>query len=290
MLDAKRLFSLNQQLYAVRERALSQMIGERLLAREARDAGQTVEDFVTSLPVEPIDEREVELVVGSALQRNPAIDPEKLRHLVRDHLRDQRREEARRKHIERLKLEHKKAGTPIVLNLHPPRVHVPIAESDPTRGKGPVEVVEFSDFECPYCQKAQPMVKDLMARYEGKVRLIWKDFPLPNHQHAVAAAIAARCAGEQGRFWEYHDVLFDNQHALSAVDLRRHARVAGLDVATFDSCIASGRYREALAAIVAEADEHLIEVTPTFLVNGRVIQGAASLHEVAAIVEEELGN
>jgi protein-disulfide isomerase len=289
-LDAKRLFSLNQQLYNVRERALTNLIGERLLAQAARNAGVTVEDYVAALPADPVSEREVELTVAGALKRNPAIDRDKLRELAREHLRDQKRQDARRRHIEELKLEHKKAGRPIVMNLQPPRVKVPISPGDPTKGNGAIELIEFSDFECPFCQKAQSMIRELLVKYDGKVKLVWKDFPLPNHQFAVPAALAARCAQDQGKFWEYHDVLFANQQALTNADLRRHAATVGLDLGAFDGCVGSGRHRDSLAAVLDGADTHLVEATPTFLVNGRVVQGAVPLYELAAVIDEELGN
>ena len=289
-LDGRRLFSLNQQLHSVRERALNSLIGERLLARAAKDAGMTVEEYVEALPAEPVDDKDIELMLTSALQRNAAIDVDKLRELIRDHLREQKRQDARRTHIEQLKLDHKKAGKPIVMKLQPPRLKVEVTADDPKKGNGPIEIIEFSDFECPYCQKAQPMIRELLAKYDGKVRLVWKDFPLPNHQHAVAAAIAARCAGEQGRFWEYHDVLFENQGALLPADLRRHARTAGVDVAKFDACLQTGKHREAIGQVLDSTSEHLVEVTPTFLINGRVVQGAVPLYDMVAIVEQELGN
>ena len=172
-LDGKRLFSLNQQLHAVREQALNGLIGERLLAREAKNAGMTIEDYVEALPVERVDEKEVELMLAGAMQRNNAIHPDKLRELIREHLRDQKRQAARRRQIEQLKLEHKRAGKPIVMNLEPPRVKVPVTDTDPSKGAGPVEIIEFSDFQCPYCQKAQPMIRELLAKYrgEGKARV-----------------------------------------------------------------------------------------------------------------------
>jgi protein-disulfide isomerase len=289
-LDAKRLFSLNQQLYGVRERALTNLIGERLLALAANNAGMTIEDYVAALPAEPVNERDVESLVAGALKRNPAIDLDKLRELAREHLRDQKRQDARRRHIEELKLEHKKAGRPIVTNLQPPRVKVPVTANDPTRGSGSIEVIEYSDFECPFCQKAQPMIREMLAKYDGKVKLVWKDFPLPNHQHAVSAAVAARCAQEQDRFWEYHDVLFANQQALTHGDLRLHASKVGLDLVAFDECLYAGRHQDALATLLESAESHLVEATPTFLVNGRMVQGAVPLYELAAIIEEELGN
>ena len=167
---------------------------------------------------------------------------------------------------------------------------VPVTANDPTRGNGSIEVVEFSDFECPFCQKAQPMIREMLAKYEGKVKLVWKDFPLPNHQYAVSAAIAARCAQDQGRFWEYHDMLFANQQALASGDLRRHAKTVGLDLVAFDECLSTGKHRDTLAAVLDGTESHLVEATPTFLVNGRVVQGAVPLYELAAIIDEELGH
>ena len=176
------------------------------------------------------------------------------------------------------------------MNLQPPRVNIPVAATDPTKGNGPIEILEFSDFECPYCQKAQSMIREMLAKYEGSVRLVWKDFPLPNHEYAIPAAAAARCAQEQGKFWEYHDVLFAHQQALSSTDLRRHAQTVGLDVSIFDRCLSAGKHQDALAAVLDGTESHLIEATPTFLVNGRVVQGAVPLHELGAIIEQELGN
>jgi protein-disulfide isomerase len=250
----------------------------------------TVDDYVAALPADPVNERDVEATVAGALKRNPAIDPGKLRELVGEHLRDQKRQDARRRHIEELKLEHKKAGRPIVMNLQPPRVKVPITASDPIRGSGSIEVVEFSDFECPFCQKAQPMIQEMLAKYDGKVRLVWKDFPLPSHPYAVSAAVAARCAQDQDKFWEYHDTLFANQQALAPRDLRRHAESVGLDLGAFDECLSTGKHEETLAAVQDGFESHLVEVTPTFLVNGRMVQGAVPLYELAAIIDEELGN
>ena len=216
--------------------------------------------------------------------------PDKLRELIREHLRDQKRQAARRRQIEQLKLEHKRAGKPIVMNLEPPRVKVPVTDTDPSKGAGPVEIIEFSDFQCPYCQKAQPMIREMLAKYEGKVRLVWKDFPLPNHQHAIPAAIAARCAGDQGRFWEYHDVLFDNQQALTA---RRPAKTRGNGrsrIVEIRRVYRKRKVQEVVADATAGNSEHLVEVTPTFLVNGRVVQGAVPLYEIAAVVDQELDN
>ena len=285
--DRKKVFQLNQQLFELRERALNMMLGERLLAREAADAGITVDELVATFRVEAIDEREVDAMVEDARRRGAPIAAEQLRPMIRDYLRDQKRSAARERRIRQLKEEHAKAGKPIAMNLQPPRVKVPVRTGDPTKGQGPVEILQFSDFECPYCQRAQPNIHELMVRYDGKIRMVWKDFPLPGHEHAIAAAVAARCAHEQGKFWQYHDVLFANQHALSAAELRRHGATVGLELETFDACVATGRHQEAIRAEL-QADDHPIAVTPTLLINGRMVTGAVGVEQLAAIVEQEL--
>jgi protein-disulfide isomerase len=285
--DAKKLFQLNQQLFELRERALNMMLGERLLAREAADAGITVDELVARLRVEPIDEREVDAMVEDARRRGAAIGADELRPMIRDYLRDQKRSAARERRIRQLKEEHARAGRPIVWNLQPPRVKVPVSAGDPTKGNGSIEMLQFSDFECPFCQRAQPAIREVLTRYEGKIKMVWKDFPLPIHTHAVGAAVAARCAHEQGKFWQYHDVLFANQQALSAAELRRHAGTVGLDLEQFDACIATGRHQDAIRAEL-EPDDHPIQVTPTLLINGRMVTGAVGVEQLAAIVEQEL--
>ena len=285
--DPKKLFQLNQQLFELRERALNMMLGERLLAREAAEAGVTVDELVARLRVEPVDEREVDAMVEDARRRGAPIGADELRPMIRDHLRDQKRTAARERRIRQLKEEHAKAGRPIVWNLQPPRVKVPVSASDPTKGNGRVEMLQFSDFECPFCQRAQPAIRELLTRYEGKIKMVWKDFPLPMHAHAIGAAVAARCAHEQGKFWQFHDVLFANQQALTAAELRRHAATVGLDLGRFDACIATGRHEEALRAEL-EPGDHPIAVTPTLLINGRMVTGAVGVEQLAAIVEQEL--
>src|SRR5687768_1119858 len=286
--DPKKVFQLNQQLFELRERALNMMLGERRLAREAADAGITVDELVARLRVDPIDEREVDVMVEDARRRGAPIGSEQLRPMIRDYLRDQKRGAARERRIRQLKEEHAQAGKPIVSHLQPPRVKVPVSAGDPTTGNGPVEILQFSDFECPFCQRAQPAIREVLARYEGQIKMVWKDFPLPIHVHAVAAAAAARCAHEQGKFWQYHDVLFANQQALSAAELRRHAATVGVDLPQFEACVATGKHQEAIRAEL-EVDDYPIEVTPTLLINGRMVTGAVGVEQLAAIVEQELG-
>ena len=121
-------------------------------------------------------------------------------------------------------LESLKAKTPVRINLDPPRQRIANSDS-PARGpaNAPIEMIEFSDFQCPFCLRADPTVRQVMATYGDRIRLVYRHYPLPNHPNARPAAEASACAGEQGKFWAYHDRLFTNQSKLENTDLKEHA-------------------------------------------------------------------
>jgi protein-disulfide isomerase len=148
--------------------------------------------------------------------------------------------------------------------------------------------VEFSDFQCPYCARANGVLKQVEQRYAGKVRVVFRHFPLPSHKEAAKAAEAAGCAGAQGRFWEMHDKLFANQRAQAASDLKRYAAEIGLDGGPFDRCLDSGSYAKVVEEDVAEGRRHGVTGTPTFFVNGRLLSGAAPFEVLALAIDEEL--
>jgi protein-disulfide isomerase len=176
----------------------------------------------------------------------------------------------------------------IALRIGPPRVHIAMKDT-PVRGaaNAPLMLVEFSDYECPYCQQVKPVLDKLMAEYKDKLSLAFKDFPLPMHPRAPKAAEAAHCAGDQGKYWEYYDLLFDNKQ-LDVPQLKTQARALKLDGKAFDQCLDSG----AKAAIVKthsdEAQAMGVQGTPHFYINGRAIGGNRSYEDFRQIVEEEL--
>jgi len=287
--DPKKLFQLNQQLFEFREGMLGLMLGERLLKLEAQKARMTVDEFLDRhLEVDAVTEREVEEVLSR--QPSAAMDATVVRPLIRQYLQDRKREEARTRYINQLVAKAKKAPRPLVIHLKPPRQPVTVLDSDPSRGYGPVDLVEFSDFQCPFCQKVQPVLKEVMARFDGKVRHVWKDYPLPIHPSAVPAAAAARCAQEQGQFWPYHDRLFAHQEALSTDDLKTHARTLAMDTDAFDTCVDSDRYHAQIANGVKAATDYAVPATPTVFINGRMVMGVASVDLYARIISEELGD
>lgn len=145
-----------------------------------------------------------------------------------------------------------------------------------TRGSdaAPVTILEFSDFQCPFCKRAQDTLEQVMREFPGRVRIVFKDFPLDFHPGARPAALAARCAGAGGRFWEYHDLLFVAQPDFEREDLLRYAERIGLERASFAECLDSARFRDAVEQDMTEGRALGITGTPTFFVNGRRLVGA----------------
>jgi len=174
----------------------------------------------------------------------------------------------------------------------PPTADVGELVDDDDAVRGPedakITIVEFSDFECPFCGRAIPVVEQVMEEYEGDVKLIFKDFPLSFHQNAQKAAEAAECAGEQDQYYEYHDVLFDNQTALSISDLKQYAADLGLDTEAFNSCLDNGDMAAEVQADFAAGQAVGVSGTPTFFINGQKIVGAQPFSAFKQIIDAEL--
>ena len=164
------------------------------------------------------------------------------------------------------------------------------AGSAPSRGnpKAPVTIVEFSDFQCPYCVRARPAVARVREVYGDKVRFAFRHFPLDFHQQAEKAGEAAACAGEQGKFWEMHDLLWANSAKLQVPDLKAHAATLGLDAAAFGPCLDSGRYAHLVEGDLAAGQGYGVSGTPAFFVNGRPLVGARPFEAFAQVIDDEL--
>ena len=174
--------------------------------------------------------------------------------------------------------------------LRPTRLDV---RPDPDRIKGspkaPVMIVEFSEFQCPYCQSVQPTLAGLLAKYKDQVSISFRDFPLRQiHAQAQQAAEAARCAGEQGKFWEYHDLLFASAGKLDPASMLQHAKSVSLNESAFKACLDGGKFRAAIDQDMQEARKLGVTGTPVFFINGIFISGAKSASAFEKIIESEL--
>jgi protein-disulfide isomerase len=175
-----------------------------------------------------------------------------------------------------------------------PTVAVVSVSADDDPGLGPTDagvlIVEFSDFQCFYCARfATETLGQILNTYGDSVRLVYRDFPLTSiHAQAQKAAEAAQCAHEGGKYWEYHDLLFENQQALDIVNLKAYAEEVGLDTEAFDDCLDSGRFASEVAKDLTDGQVYGVTATPTFFINGRLVRGAQPFSVFQALIEEEL--
>jgi len=166
------------------------------------------------------------------------------------------------------------------------------ADDSPARGPAGalVTIIEFSDFQCPfsklYFDNTLPLI---LSNYGNSVRYVYRYFPLtPIHPEAEKAAEAAECAREQGRFWEYHDMLFQNQNALDVVDLKEYAAKLGLDESAFDQCLDSDKYAPEVEKDIEDGKSYGVGGTPTVFINGRKVVGALPYTTFQSVIDEEL--
>jgi len=177
-----------------------------------------------------------------------------------------------------------------LVGLQPERKAVTFPADAPVMGPSdaPITLVEFTDYQCPYCQSAQQYVDRVMETYKGQVRLVYQEFPLDFHGQAKPAGMAARCAGEQGKFWEMHTGLLRQPGALDEADLLTRAVGLGLDSAKFSTCVASGKYNDVIEKAIQNGRSVGVSGTPTFFLNGRSFSGAQPFEIFESMIEEEL--
>src|SRR3989338_4232933 len=164
---------------------------------------------------------------------------------------------------------------------------------NPQKGSddAPITIVEFSDFQCPYCARFYAQTLPYIDNdyiQTGKVKFVYMDFPLSFHQNAQKAAEAGECADEQGKFLEYHNKIFENQQALDAASLKRYAKDLGLDAEKFNECLDSGRMAEEVEKDMSEGMQLGVTGTPAFFVNGNMLVGAHPYEAFVQLIEQEL--
>jgi predicted DsbA family dithiol-disulfide isomerase len=275
-----------RQRLEAKHRALDVIAERRLIAAEAARQQVTPQQIVEAeieSNVEAPSEEQVEAYYERNRARFTAPREQALRQ-VRQQLVELSRARYRDALIRRLKRDYGFKS-----NLEPLRTEV-ATEGHPSRGpaSAPVTIVEFSDFECPFCGALFPALKALEKSHPDSVRVVYRHFPLTKvHPYAQKAAEASLCADEQGRFWQMHDSLFGFQQDLTVESLKLRARELGLDVDAFTRCLESGRQAARVAKDVEEGVRAGVSGTPTLFVNGRVLLGNQPA-ELRALIEDEL--
>jgi protein-disulfide isomerase len=188
-------------------------------------------------------------------------------------------------------LERLRKNQPVKILLEPKRVVVD-SSGHPAEGAkdAPVTIVEFTDFQCPFCKATQATLKQLHDKYGDKIRVVHMDFPLPFHSHALDAAKAARCANEQGKFWPFHDALFADQSKLAPADLKATAKTLGMNSTKFNTCFDSAKYDSQIKADQAVGEKVGVDGTPAFFIDGRPLTGAQPAPKFEELINDELAN
>jgi len=280
--EGGKLLQAEYQFYLNRRKALEELIDNQLLEDAARKRNISLDQLLNTEIYKDIkDPTEDQLEVyyeGMDAKESYA----SIRDEVLNHIRELRRNKARAAFVENLRKEAR-----INIRLMPPSAEVNTENAYFVGPKdAPVTLLEFADYECPYCQKVNPQVEQLKKDYGDKLQIIYKDFPLPMHHSSEKAAEAARCAGEQGKFWEYHNVLFYSK-LLEVSNLKEHARVLKLDGDRFDTCLDSGKETAAVKKDLEEAKSLGLTGTPSFFVNGHFFSGVVDYAVIRDMVNQQ---
>ena len=276
--------------FELRERTLDNMISERVVKAVAAKSGMSEDDFLkkqveAKVPTVSVEEAK------KFFEENKARLPPQLASQEFDAVKDtivqgvtsQRRREAMGSIIEDIKSQ---AGVKVM--LHAPKVQV--AADGPAKGPktAKVTIVEFSDFQCPFCSKGKKVMEEVVAKYGDKVRLVFRDFPLDFHDKAQKAAEAGQCANDQGKFWAMHDWMFDNQQTLDIPALKGAAKTMGMDSTAFDSCLDSGKHAALVKKNTKDGQEAGVRGTPAFFVNGVFLSGALPFEKFKTEIDRAL--
>jgi len=281
-----RLIRLRTDEYNIRRAVLDDLIATKLIDAEAARRHVTADELLKTEIEDKIvspDTAEIEPVYDGVADRYPGMTKEQVLADIAAGMRRQRIAARRAQYLKELR-----AASGVKVNLEPPRVAV--SAEGPSRGgaDAPVTIVEFSDFECPFCGHAVETLQQIEKSYGDKVRIVFRDYPLFTHRTAKRAAEAAHCADELGKFWEMHDRLFSKGGPLTDGDLYRFASQAGLDRVKFDACLSSGKYKDAWKPSQDEGNRVGVSSTPSFFINGRMIVGAMGFDAFSKIIDEEL--
>jgi len=281
-----QLMELRGREYQIRSQALDALITREVMEKEAAARGVTAEALNQAEVVAKatVAEAEVKSVYDANRARLGNVSEADGMEQVRSALQQQRQSERRSAFARELRAKYE-----VKLLLEPYRVPVELAGA-PLRGnpKAAVTIVEFSDFECPFCVRARPTVKRVRETYGDKVNWAFRHYPLDFHPQAQKAGEAAACAAEQGRFWEMHDLLWDKPTELQVPELKQHAGALGLDAQAFAACLDGGRHAELVERDFRAGQEYGVTGTPAFFVNGRLISGAQPFEAFQQVIDDEL--
>jgi protein-disulfide isomerase len=285
---ANQLAKLRQQEYDVRAGVLSGLIQEQLITSEAAARKVSEADLMKAevddkSPAPTPDEVSQFYEKNKARMGGKSFDD--VKGDIEKALKGQKANDRRGQFLAELT-----AKNNVKVLLEPPRATVTIRPGTPAKGPAdaPVTIVEWSDYQCPFCKRAHPTVQQVLNEYKDKVRFIYLDYPLPFHQMAMPASEAVHCAEDQGKFWEYHTNLFEAAGDLSQADLSKRATDLGLDSAAFEACTKANKHDSLIKSNFDDGAALGVTGTPAFFINGRMLVGAQPIEQFRDVINDEL--
>lgn len=278
---------LQTELFEIQKNGINGIVEDRLLAKEAKSRGITVEELLkveVRDKVGDVSDQEVADFYNQNKPRFGAKTLDEVKAPLKAQLIQRKSQVYRKNFMDRLT-----SDATVVILLKRPTVEVS-ADDDPFLGgkNAPVTIIEFTDYQCPFCGRARPTVKEVIAKYGDKVKYVLRDYPLEFHPNAQKAAEAAQCANDQGKYWEYSDILWANQQTLQPENLKKYAGEAKLDTKKFDECLDSGKYTEEVKKDFTDGAKAGVNGTPSFFINGQSITGARPIEDFQEIIDEQL--
>ena len=286
--EKAKLIEIEAQKYEIIREGLDEAVAEELFKLEAAARKITPEqldkDEVDAKVPAPSD-AEIQKVYDENKDDLQGQTLEQVKPQIVEYLKADKAQARRIAFVNELKAKYK-----AVDKLKAPTVEVATA-GRPERGggaKAPVTIIEFSDFQCPFCKRGEESVQKVFDTYGDKVRIVFRNYPLPFHERARPAAEAAACANAQGKFWEYNKKLFANQNALSDDNLKTYAKDLGLDSAKFEDCYAKKQFSADIDKDIADGAAAGVNGTPAFFINGRSLSGAQPFEKFKEVIDEEI--
>ena len=285
----KQLFKMEENMYRYKEMYLNDMIDNKVIELEAKKANKSAGELVmqeVAAKIKPVTDEEV---VAFGKEKGVTADQmSKFKDRIKQYLAAQREAEARKAYAKTLKEKYK-----VELKIKKPKgkvVEIKVTDDDASKGNksAKVTVVEFSDFQCPFCKRASTNWTSIVRDYGDKVRYVFKHFPLSFHENANKASQAALCMKEQNKFFEFHDKMFENNTALTEADLKKYATEVGGDAGKMEACLSAGKYKAQVEKDLAEGQKAGVSGAPTYFVNGTMLVGAVPYEEIKQAIEDAM--
>ncbi len=274
------------QLYEARREGVENVLEDRLLTAEATSQKTTKEELIKKRVADKINvtDAEIQKFYNEKKSQMGGKGIEEMKVNIRGYLQREKYQQVYGELIAKLK---KKSDLEIL--IHPPKVEIDEGDAPAMGPKdAPIRLVEFTDYQCPFCSRARPTINQVLGTYKGKVRYVLKDFPLSFHRESEKAHEAAHCAGEQGKYWELNKKIWDNQKSIKPEDLKKYATELKLNTAKFNECLDSGKFQELVQTNQQQGEQLGVSGTPAFFVNGRMISGARPFEDFKEVIDDEL--